>query len=69
MAKKMGWKNLGKQKNESMLSFLNDATSRRLNVYLSTMTVTVQNANFTYDKGLTFREVDEKGLREIFDKF
>jgi len=61
--KSYGWKEILPQKNEYMISFERD--NIRVNIYLTTGTVTFQDKNFRYDKG----QVHNNGLdilEEIF---
>lgn len=43
MAGAFGWQDMGPQKNAYMISFKNETGTIRLNVYFTTMTVTVQH--------------------------
>jgi len=56
----MGWVDLGKQKNPYMMSFIPEESSAiRMNIYFTTMTVTVQKRNRFCE---TYRNV---GLEEL----
>lgn len=59
----MDWEEV-ESKNPKMLSFVNDQPALRLNVYFTTMTVTVQSPKTGC---LTFRNVDEKRFEEILE--
>lgn len=41
----LGWIDLGPQKNIYMMSFREEETGRRVNIYPTTMTVTVEDIN------------------------
>lgn len=64
-----GWTHLPEQKMAGMLSFVSANGAYRLNVYTTTMTVTVQNTKERYDRGVTVREANAKRLKEIFDEY
>lgn len=55
-----GWEDMGPQKATYLISFLRNG--QRANFYLTTGTLTIQNANVAYDKGVTYRNV---GLNEV----
>jgi hypothetical protein len=48
-----GWLSLGPQKNKHMISFKHEESGRRLNIYFTTGTITIQNGVIE-----THREVD-----------
>lgn len=62
LASVFGWVDLGEQKNRLMLSFRNEANEDRMNVYYTTMTVTVQTKNgslFTYRNADTASKLED----------
>lgn len=40
-----GWVSMGKQKNPYMISFRHEETNRRINIYFTRMTVTIEDSN------------------------
>jgi hypothetical protein len=55
-----GWEDMGPQKASYLISFLRNG--QRMNFYLTTGTLTIQDASVPYDKGVTHRNV---GMNEI----
>lgn len=52
-----GWENMGKQKQQTMMSFIKG--NIRMNIYMTTRTVTFQDVNKKFDKGHTYRNVKD----------
>lgn len=52
------WKDLGNQKMKGMLSF--QLGNLRANFYTTTETLTIQNTEKMFDKGLSFKKVDNE---------
>lgn len=60
----LGWKDLGKQKNQYMISFLRDGV--RMNIYHTTMTTTVQSPymDMQSQKECTLEDIEKLAIKD-----
>lgn len=66
MVSAYGWVDLGPQKNPYMISFRHDESHLRMNVYFTTMSVTIQHPDRHI---LSFRDVGVEQLEDIAEKY
>ena len=56
----LGWVSMGKQKNPYMISFMQEETGRRVNIYFTTMTVSIEDDchQQTHHRNVTLEDLE-----------